>query len=180
MSRPTTPAKVNVCGKGDFVILMQKYEVSNSVGKYSGECQPPIDTARAFANAFANREELNQDLLGPLNVETLPGQAKLPARGAIRGIWGECTSLCRVAVENKRVGQGRIKKTAEDEDKLETGFRQRAMELLAAATTVHISMDLQPADRLSAKLNRRKKNKVIEFISMGDVEKKRIGCEIHA
>ena len=39
----------------------------------------------------------------------------------------------------------------------------------AAETTAHISMDTHPADRLLAKLNRRKKNKVLGFISMGDV-----------
>ena len=169
MSRPSTPQKINVCGKEDFVILMQKYEVSNSVGKYLGECEPPIDTARAFANAFSSQEELNKDLLGPLNIETLPDQVRISARSAIRGLWAECTTLARVALDNRRGDPEKVKKTGEDEDSLETGFRQKAMELLAAVTTVHISMDIQPSDKLLAKLNRHKKNKVLEFISLGDV-----------
>ena len=159
MSRPTAPAKINVCGKGDFVILMQKYEVGESVGKFLGECQPPIDTIRAFAHAFANNDELNKDLMGPLNIETLPDNVRLSARSAVRGLWAECQNLSKVALDNKRNDQEKVKKTVEDEDKLETGFRQKAMELLAAVTTVHISMDIQPADRLLAKLNRHKKKK---------------------
>ena len=85
-------------------MLMQKYEVSNSVGKFLSECEPPIDTARGFANAFANMDELSKDLLGPLNIDTLPDNVKLSARSAIRGLWHECSTLCKVALEN-RIGR---------------------------------------------------------------------------
>ena len=125
MSRPNTPAKVNVCGREDFIILMQKYEVSNSVGKYLNKCQPPIDTARDFANAFANQEELTKDLLGPLNVETLPDQVRISARSAVRGLWAECTALCRVVLDNKRGDPEKTKKLAKTRITSKLGFGKK-------------------------------------------------------
>ena len=84
--------------------------MSNSVGKYLGERTPPIDTARAFANAFANQDELTKGLIGPLNVGTLPDQVRIPARSAIRGLWAECATLCRVAPDNRRGDSEKAKK----------------------------------------------------------------------
>ena len=104
-SRPTTQPKLNVSGREDFATLMQKYEVSNSVGKFLLECEPPIDTARSFANAFANQEELTKDSLGPLNIEAPPDNVRLSARGAIRGLRAECAPLCWLSLENRRGGR---------------------------------------------------------------------------
>ena len=102
-------------------------------------------------------------------MDTLPDQVEQSAMSGITGLWAECATLCRVALENRRIDPKRAKKTIEDEGKLGTGFRQRAVEMLAAVTAAFVSMDLQPCDRLTTELNRRRKSKVLEFISMGDV-----------
>ena len=86
-----------MCGKDDPHQLTQGYEVSNSAVEFLSDRQPPIDTARSIARAFANTEELTKDLMRPLNIETLPGNVRLSESGAIRRLWAECQNLCRAA-----------------------------------------------------------------------------------
>ena len=131
MSRPSTPgaSKINITDKDDFNTLMSRYEVSNSVGSFLAELTPPIDAIRSFANAFESGEELTKDLMGPLNIASLPDNVRLSARGTVRGLWDECVALTRAYLDGKVDRETMKPKDDIEEDKLDPGFRKTRLNL---------------------------------------------------